>query len=110
MPSGHRRTVTRSQLHADLYDELAGHRHAEHARGMAEALLRHAEDDYPLVGVGADCERAVFFDAAGGTLVAREFGKHGVGDAVEVARDVADPDGWVEAAPEPLGWVHPRYR
>lgn len=110
MAPGHRRTVTRSQLHADLYDELAGHRHAEHAREMAEALLRLEEDDYLLVGVEADFERAVVFDAAADTLVAREFGKHGVGDATEVARDVADPDEWVDDPTEPLGWVHPRYR
>ncbi|AEN06458.1 hypothetical protein [Halolamina sp.] len=41
---------TRMQVYHDLFDELAYHRHAEHAGHMTQALLRKEQDGEDLVG------------------------------------------------------------
>lgn len=111
MSLGHSHSVTRSQLFTALYDELAGNRHAEHARGMADLLIRTSDDDRPLVGVDRDFRRAIYFDTAEQRLLAWKFDKHGVEDGAEVLSSaVCDPAEWLSANPASVGWVHPRYR
>lgn len=111
MPLGNSQGGTRTQIFTDLYDELASHRHAEHARAMAESLLRAEREGVQFVGVVADFDRAVYFEETDGALVARAFDKHGVSEELdEIARGVEDPGAWVATSPPTFGWVHPRYR
>lgn len=77
---------------------------------MAEILLRFA-DGRDLVGVGADAERAIYYELASRSLVAVRFDKHGVheGRRELLTRGLDDPAALVEAYGDGLIWVHPRF-
>lgn len=103
---------SRTDLYQDLFETLATHRNAEHARHMAKALVRKDRTDAQLVGLVDDCERAVFYSPDGRTLKGYDFGKHGI---VESDFDtlwwlVSDTDSWIDRHQDELDWIHPHFR
>ena len=112
MATDHPAPPTRTEIHADLFETLAAERHAEHARFMAEALVRERRTGTQLVGLVDDCRRAVFYSPAGRTLVAYWFDEHGVHeeDLDTLWRLLGDAASWVDAHRDALDWVHPHFR
>lgn len=112
MATNHPVPSTRTERHADLFETLAAERHAEHARFMAEALVRASRTGAQLVGLVDDCRRAVFYSPAGRTLVAYRFDNHGVHeeDLDTLRRLLDDAASWVDTHRDELDWVHPHFR
>lgn len=103
---------TRTEIYTDLFDVLAVERNAEHARYMAESLVRKSRTGKQLVGLVDCCQRAVFYSPSGRTLVAYRFDKHGVyeSDYDTLWRLLGDAASWVDAHRDDLDWVHPHFR
>lgn len=103
---------TRMQVYHDLFDELAYHRHAEHAGEMTEALLEREHTGTDLVGLTDDHQRAVYYSTTGRSLTGYAFDEHGVreADIDSVWRLLSDAASWVDAHQDELDWIHPHYR
>lgn len=102
---------TRTELYTDLFETLAMYRNAEHARYMAEALVRKNSSGDQLVALVDDGERAVFYNPSGRTLKGYAFGKHGIQetDVDTLWRLLSDAASWVDAHQDDLDWTHPHF-
>jgi hypothetical protein len=100
----------RYEIFRRLAADLQVHRGGVHGAKMAENLLRFA-DGRELLGVAADAERAIYFEAASQSVIAVRFDKHGVyeGRRELLTRGLVEPSAWVEAHGDDCLWVHPRY-
>jgi len=102
--------IRRHDVFVNLAEELQTRRSGTHSTKMAENLFRF-EAGRDLVALGYEAERAIYYETASQSLVAVQFGKHGVyaGEQELLRREFDDPTAWVEAYGGGLVWVHPRY-
>ncbi len=106
------RPTDRLTVFYELYDVLSRHRRGTHVDKMVTALLRSEQGTRELVGITAEARRALFLNTESRTLVAVQFDKHGVAEAVDetLGREIRDARSWLLGNERMCLWTHPRYQ